>query len=121
MLPFHIHRAFSFDTAYYIHIYIYDSFLQSADNVPSPQQVSMGSGGVTDVERLLDGLVCFSSQNLKQIDMQEDFHIVKEIGKGGFGKVLLAKDRKTGQFVYFKNSVNIRHMRLDTLSPDISI
>ncbi|XP_077349890.1 serine/threonine-protein kinase SBK1-like [Lithobates pipiens] len=48
-----------------------------------------------DVEGLLDRLVSFSSHSLHQIDLEEYFLIVKELGKGGYGKVFLAKDRKT--------------------------
>ncbi|XP_077349925.1 serine/threonine-protein kinase SBK1-like [Lithobates pipiens] len=48
-----------------------------------------------DVEGLLDRLVSFSSHSLHQIDLEEYFFIVKELGKGGYGKVILAKDRKT--------------------------
>ncbi|XP_040214611.1 serine/threonine-protein kinase SBK1-like [Rana temporaria] len=48
-----------------------------------------------DVEGLLDRLISFSSHSLHQIDLEKYFLIVKELGKGGYGKVVLAKDRKT--------------------------
>ncbi|KAM5191367.1 ribosomal protein S6 kinase alpha-2-like [Mantella aurantiaca] len=50
-----------------------------------------------NVRAILDGMVSSSSQGLKQLDLKDHFVIVKELGEGGFGKVLLANDRKTGQ------------------------
>ena len=48
------------------------------------------------VERLLDRMVSFSSQGLQKVDIQEHFLIVKELGKGSFGKIFSAHNRNTG-------------------------
>ncbi|XP_077349914.1 serine/threonine-protein kinase SBK1-like [Lithobates pipiens] len=55
-----------------------------------------------DVEGLLDRMVSFYSQRLQKVDLQEHFHIVKELGEGGYGRVLLANDKITGQTMALK-------------------
>ncbi|XP_040215093.1 serine/threonine-protein kinase SBK1-like [Rana temporaria] len=50
-----------------------------------------------DVEALLDRMVSFYSQRLRQVDIQKYFLMGKELGKGSYGKVFLTNDRKTGQ------------------------
>ncbi|KAM5187067.1 serine/threonine-protein kinase SBK1-like [Mantella aurantiaca] len=55
-----------------------------------------------DMEILLDGLVSFASQGLQQIDIEENFHLIKKLGSGGFASVLLVKDKKTDQQMALK-------------------
>lgn len=50
-----------------------------------------------EVEALLDGMISFYAQRLRQVDVQKYFLLGKELGKGGYGRVLMANDRKTGQ------------------------
>ncbi|KAM5194566.1 serine/threonine-protein kinase SBK1-like [Mantella aurantiaca] len=68
----------------------------------SEKEDNMAAAG-KNVRTILDGMVSSSSsQGLKQLDLKDHFVIVKELGEGGFGKVLLAKDRKTGQRMALK-------------------
>ncbi|XP_077349924.1 ribosomal protein S6 kinase 2 beta-like [Lithobates pipiens] len=55
-----------------------------------------------DVEGLLDRMFSFWSQGLVKVDLQEFFNIVKELGEGGYGRVLLANDKITGQTMALK-------------------
>ncbi|XP_077349896.1 serine/threonine-protein kinase SBK1-like [Lithobates pipiens] len=70
-----------------------DSFSLSMDTMASTAH---------DVERVLDRMVSSYSQRLHQVDIRENFAIVKELGEGGFGKVFLANDRKTGRRMALK-------------------
>ncbi|KAM5194563.1 serine/threonine-protein kinase SBK1-like [Mantella aurantiaca] len=54
-----------------------------------------------DMEILLDELVSFTSQLLQQIDI-ENFHLIKKLGSGGFGSVLLVKDKETDEQMALK-------------------
>ncbi|XP_077349902.1 serine/threonine-protein kinase SBK1-like [Lithobates pipiens] len=69
---------------------------------PQPALQSTMASVSHDMVRLLDRMVSLNSQRLKMIDLQENVTIVKELGKGGFGKVCLAHDRKTGQRIALK-------------------
>ncbi|CAI9558357.1 unnamed protein product [Staurois parvus] len=55
-----------------------------------------------DVKILLKGLVSSSSQGLQEIDLQERFHLIKELGSGGHGSVLLVEDKETNQKMALK-------------------
>ncbi|XP_077349922.1 serine/threonine-protein kinase SBK1-like [Lithobates pipiens] len=55
-----------------------------------------------NVEGLLDRMVSSFSQGLQQVDLQEYFFMVKELGEGGYGRVLLANHRITGQQMALK-------------------
>ncbi|XP_040215646.1 serine/threonine-protein kinase SBK1-like [Rana temporaria] len=55
-----------------------------------------------DLEGLLDRMVSFYSQGLLNVDLEEQFFIVKELGKGGYGKVLLANEKITGDTMALK-------------------
>ncbi|XP_018427449.1 PREDICTED: serine/threonine-protein kinase SBK1-like [Nanorana parkeri] len=74
-------------------------------------KVDIMAAGPQEVDDLLDGLVSFSSHGLQQIDLKEYFHIIKELGKGGYGKVLLVKDIKTGQRMAMKVLDKVRTSR----------
>ncbi|XP_075699179.1 serine/threonine-protein kinase SBK1-like [Rhinoderma darwinii] len=54
------------------------------------------------VELILEGLVSMASRNLQQIDLQENFHVIQELGDGGFGSVLMVKEKKTDQIMALK-------------------
>ncbi|XP_040215412.1 serine/threonine-protein kinase SBK1-like [Rana temporaria] len=55
-----------------------------------------------DVKGLLDRMVSFYSQRLVNVDLEEHFFNVKELGEGGYGKVLLANAKTTGQTMALK-------------------
>lgn len=45
---------------------------------------------------LIDELIVLTSQSLGQLEIQEHFNIIKEIGRGKYGKVLLVTHRFKG-------------------------
>ncbi|XP_040216031.1 serine/threonine-protein kinase SBK1-like [Rana temporaria] len=55
-----------------------------------------------EVRCVLDRMISFHSRKLHQLDLPDHFIIVKELGEGGFGKVYLASDRKTGRRMALK-------------------
>ncbi|XP_069819684.1 serine/threonine-protein kinase SBK1-like [Dendropsophus ebraccatus] len=59
----------------------------------------MASG---NVHSIMEGLVSVASQNLQKIDLQKTYQIIREIGHGGYGYVLMVKEKKTGQELAMK-------------------
>ncbi|XP_044130032.1 serine/threonine-protein kinase SBK1-like [Bufo gargarizans] len=55
-----------------------------------------------EVKLILEGLVSIASKSLQKIDLQEIFHVIQELGKGGYGSVLMVKDKKTDQKMALK-------------------
>ncbi|KAM5194567.1 serine/threonine-protein kinase SBK1-like [Mantella aurantiaca] len=64
-----------------------------------------------NMKGLLDGMISSFSLGLKQLDLKEHVLIVKELGEGGFGKVLMAEDRKTGRRMALKLQNKMRTSR----------
>ncbi|XP_075704427.1 serine/threonine-protein kinase SBK1-like [Rhinoderma darwinii] len=60
------------------------------------------ASSIQDVELILEGLVSMASNNLQQLDLQENFHVIQELGDGGFGSVLMVKEKKTDQIMALK-------------------
>lgn len=58
--------------------------------------------GLAD-DSLIDELMELTAQSLASLEIQERFHIVKEIGRGKYGKVLLVTHRFKGATVYKKH------------------
>ncbi|XP_063809293.1 serine/threonine-protein kinase SBK1-like [Pseudophryne corroboree] len=50
---------------------------------------------VRDVELALEGLVSLASKGLQQIELKDIYHVMKELGVGGYASVFMVKDRKT--------------------------
>ncbi|XP_040215987.1 serine/threonine-protein kinase SBK1-like [Rana temporaria] len=57
---------------------------------------------VHNVEGVLDRMVSSYSKGLQEVDLQEYFLKVKELGEGGYGRVLSANHRITGQKMALK-------------------
>lgn len=51
---------------------------------------------------LIDELIELTAQSLGQLEIQEHFNIVKEIGRGKYGKVLLVTHRFRGMIAVCK-------------------
>ncbi|XP_056396888.1 serine/threonine-protein kinase SBK1-like [Hyla sarda] len=55
-----------------------------------------------DVQLILEGLVSIASQGLQEIDLQENYQVIQELGDGGYGSVLMVKDKKTDDTMALK-------------------
>ncbi|XP_068121644.1 serine/threonine-protein kinase SBK1-like [Hyperolius riggenbachi] len=55
-----------------------------------------------EVLKTLEGIISLASRGLQKIKLQERFHIMKRLGEGGFGAVLLAKEKTTDQKMALK-------------------
>lgn len=53
-------------------------------------------GSVEEGSSLIDELMELTSQNLCQLEIKEHFNIIKEIGRGKYGRVLLVTHRCKG-------------------------
>lgn len=59
--------------------------------------------GLTDGS-FLDELIEITSQSLAQLEIQEHFNIIKEIGRGKYGKVLLVTHCFNGNCIFHTTS-----------------
>lgn len=50
---------------------------------------------------LIDELMELTAQSLADLEIQEHFNIIKEIGRGKYGKVLLVTHRFRGKTLFF--------------------
>ncbi|XP_069821011.1 serine/threonine-protein kinase SBK1-like [Dendropsophus ebraccatus] len=55
-----------------------------------------------EVQSILESLVSVASRHLRERDLQNTHHIIRELGQGGFGSVLMVKEKKTGQEMALK-------------------
>ncbi|XP_056396042.1 serine/threonine-protein kinase SBK1-like [Hyla sarda] len=55
-----------------------------------------------EVQDILEQLVSIASRNLKHLDIQNNYHVIRELGDGGYGSVLMVKDKKTDQTMALK-------------------
>ncbi|XP_075032798.1 serine/threonine-protein kinase SBK1-like [Mixophyes fleayi] len=55
------------------------------------------ASSLRDVELTLEGLVSFASQFLQEIELEDSYHVMKELGGGGYASVFMVKDIKTDQ------------------------
>lgn len=62
---------------------------------------------------LIDELMELTAQSLADLEIQEHFNIIKEIGRGKYGKVLLVTHRFRGNTLFF--SLHPRYVFLDRL------
>lgn len=62
---------------------------------------------------LIDELMELTAQSLADLEIQEHFNIIKEIGRGKYGKVLLVTHRFKGNTLFF--SLHPRYVFLDRL------
>jgi len=63
--------------------------------------------GRVDGGSLIDELMELTAQSLSQLEISEHFNVIKEIGRGKYGKVLLVTHRCRGQG---SPSVSSRHV-----------
>ncbi|XP_056396620.1 serine/threonine-protein kinase SBK1-like [Hyla sarda] len=55
-----------------------------------------------DVQLILEGLVSIASLGLQNIDLEENYQVIQELGHGGYGSVLMVKEKKTDQTMAVK-------------------
>uniref|UniRef100_A0A8C5LS89 Protein kinase domain-containing protein n=1 Tax=Leptobrachium leishanense TaxID=445787 RepID=A0A8C5LS89_9ANUR len=63
--------------------------------------IIMASDG-SDVVLFLEDLVDFYLRNMREVDLSELFEVIRELGSGTFGSVLMVKDRKTARMMALK-------------------
>ncbi len=66
-------------------------------------------GSVKEGSSLIDELMELTSQSLCQLEIKEHFNIIKEIGRGKYGRVLLVTHRCKG--------MSARQIRLSLRKP----
>ncbi|XP_075188307.1 serine/threonine-protein kinase SBK1-like [Anomaloglossus baeobatrachus] len=60
------------------------------------------ASSVQYMELIQERLVSIASQCTQEIDLQQNFHVLQKLGNGGYGSVLMVKDKKTGQEMALK-------------------
>ncbi|KAM8945910.1 serine/threonine-protein kinase SBK1-like [Pelodytes ibericus] len=79
----------------------YPYFGRDAIGLLNPQ-VGIMASKISDVELILDGLISLCSQGLRDLNLKEHFKVIRSLGVGSFGSVLLVQDRKTDQKMALK-------------------
>lgn len=59
---------------------------------------------------LIDELMELTAQSLADLEIQEHFNIIKEIGRGKYGKVLLVTHRFRGNTLFFILIFSTKHV-----------
>ncbi|XP_069505976.1 serine/threonine-protein kinase SBK1-like [Ambystoma mexicanum] len=57
---------------------------------------------VSETQRILEGLVSLMSPRLEQVDLEDYYKVIDELGTGTFGSVLMAKDKATDKTMALK-------------------
>ncbi|XP_075447090.1 serine/threonine-protein kinase SBK1-like [Ascaphus truei] len=60
------------------------------------------ASNVSDIELILEGLVTLTSQSLQHAELQEHFQVIKELGRGSYGSVMMVKDKNTDKMMALK-------------------
>ncbi|XP_075444868.1 serine/threonine-protein kinase SBK1-like [Ascaphus truei] len=60
------------------------------------------ASNVSDIELILEGLVTLTSQSLQHTELEEHFHVIKELGRGSYGSVMMVKDKNTDKMMALK-------------------
>ncbi|XP_075445739.1 serine/threonine-protein kinase SBK1-like [Ascaphus truei] len=60
------------------------------------------ASNVSDIELILEGLVTLTSQSLQHAELEEHFHVIKELGRGSYGSVMMVKDKNTDKMMAMK-------------------
>ncbi|XP_075430918.1 serine/threonine-protein kinase SBK1-like [Ascaphus truei] len=60
------------------------------------------ASNVSDIELILEGLVTLTSQSLQHAELQEHFQVIKELGRGSYGSVMMVKDKNTDKMMAMK-------------------
>ncbi|MEE6457758.1 hypothetical protein FKM82_000023 [Ascaphus truei] len=60
------------------------------------------ASNVSDIELILEGLVTLTSQSLQHAELEEHFHVIKELGRGSYGSVMMVKDKNTDKMMALK-------------------
>ncbi|KAM8960969.1 ribosomal protein S6 kinase alpha-5-like [Pelodytes ibericus] len=64
--------------------------------------VGIMPANVSDMELIMEGLISLYSQDLNDLDLQKYFKVIRNLGSGSFGSVLLVQRRKTDQKMALK-------------------
>ncbi|XP_068121776.1 serine/threonine-protein kinase SBK1-like [Hyperolius riggenbachi] len=60
------------------------------------------ASSIEEVMQVLEDFISLASKRLQRIKLRQRFHIIKRLGDGGFGSVLLVKEKKTDQKMALK-------------------